>query len=93
MSWFGRRWVPRYQHDAIVLANRRIQEERDEYRNRQDGHETLCRFMDLLGIVDIQQICNKDKHIQFVLTFFDGHVEIVGNYDRPISRWAKVVNG
>lgn len=85
MSWFSKRWVPRWELEGLEQANTSVQGERDRYRARQEGHDVLCGFMKLAGIDCIDESISGDGHKIYTVTYRDGRVKTLGAH--TIGRW------
>jgi hypothetical protein len=85
MSWFSKRWVPRWKYDAVKAANRSVQEERDKIRQRQDGYDTLTSLMKHLGIIGVQAIAGFSGEHQFLVEYKDGIIKPIGS--TIVRRW------
>lgn len=71
-------WVRRRFLETSHAANKALGEERDKYRNRQDGYNVLCHLMDHAGIVGVEEVISGDGSKSFILCWADGHTEYVG---------------
>ena len=85
MSWFNKRWVSRYNYEALEEWNTLIREERDRYKARQEGHDVLCGFMRLAGIDCIDRSISGNGAEIFTVTYRDGRVKTLGA--RLTGRW------